>query len=243
MPNYLQSGDHGPEVRAWQTFLVSRKIAVNIDEDFGPLTVAATSLWQKRAGVPQTGVLDDATLDAAVSHGLELAIFQKPVSEPPEVEVGMFDGSRVDRINAAKLARVCPVVAGRVSTFISLAYADGVELQIVQGLRSFAEQNALYAQGRTAPGKRVTNAKGGQSMHNYGLAVDCAPILGGQVTWDDKRFMNFGKWADAAGLAWGGRWRSFLDLPHVEDSEGMKLGEIQRIYAQGGIAAVWARIK
>jgi hypothetical protein len=44
----------------------------------------------------------------------------------------------------------------------------------VQGVRTFAEQDALYAQGRTRKGLRVTNAKGGQSYHNYGLAADCA---------------------------------------------------------------------
>lgn len=55
---------------------------------------------------------------------------------------------------------------------IKQAYKEDIFVQITSGYRSFAEQNKLYAQGRTAPGKIVTNAKGGQSNHNYGLAID-----------------------------------------------------------------------
>ncbi|MFJ5622021.1 M15 family metallopeptidase [Peribacillus loiseleuriae] len=55
---------------------------------------------------------------------------------------------------------------------IKLAYTECIYVQIPDGYRSIAEQDKLYAQGRTAPGKVVTNAKGGQSNHNYGLAVD-----------------------------------------------------------------------
>ena len=44
-------------------------------------------------------------------------------------------------------------------------------------LRTFAEQDALYAQGRTKGGLKVTNAKGGQSYHNYGLAIDIVLLI------------------------------------------------------------------
>ena len=47
-----------------------------------------------------------------------------------------------------------------------------IQLRVTQGLRTIAEQDELYAQGRTKPGKIVTNAKGGKSNHNSGLAID-----------------------------------------------------------------------
>jgi len=100
-------------------------------------------------------------------------------------------------------------------------------------LRSFNEQDALYAQGRTklfdSSGKKlgiVTNAKGGQSIHNYGLAIDIVLIVDNNATsWDTiKDFDKDGKsdWMEvinifkAAGWHWGGDWKSFKDLPHVE---------------------------
>jgi peptidoglycan L-alanyl-D-glutamate endopeptidase CwlK len=59
----------------------------------------------------------------------------------------------------------------------------GIDLCIYCTYRSIEEQNALYAQGRTKPGKIVTRAKGGQSFHNYRVAYDCAPIVNGRIAW------------------------------------------------------------
>jgi peptidoglycan L-alanyl-D-glutamate endopeptidase CwlK len=104
-------------------------------------------------------------------------------------------------------------------------------------LRTFAEQNALYAQGRTklydASGKRlgvVTKAKGGQSIHNYGLALDIVLIKDNRTaSWEDNvDFDRDGKadWAEvvnilkANGWEWGGDWRSFKDKPHFEKRFG-----------------------
>ncbi len=62
------------------------------------------------------------------------------------------------------------------------------QVRIAQGLRTFQEQDDLYAIGRTKPGKKVTNAKGGQSVHNYGFAVDIVLIIDGKTaSWDVKK--------------------------------------------------------
>ena len=53
-----------------------------------------------------------------------------------------------------------------------LLTADPSVWVITQGFRSTAQQDALFAQGRTTPGAIMTKAKGGQSAHNFGLAVD-----------------------------------------------------------------------
>ena len=63
---------------------------------------------------------------------------------------------------------------------------------------------------------KVTNAKGGQSKHNFGLAVDFAFVINGELCWDEDLYQNLGRWAEKCDLNWGGDWRSFLDLPHVE---------------------------
>lgn len=61
----------------------------------------------------------------------------------------------------------------------------GIKLRVAQATRTIAQQNALYAQGRTAPGRIVTNAKGGESYHNYGLAIDVIEIKNGKTNWKE----------------------------------------------------------
>lgn len=85
--------------------------------------------------------------------------------------------------------------------------------------RSKEEQNSLYAQGRTKKGAKVTNAKGGQSPHNYlpALAFDVAFDNKGKTDWSEKWFRQFAPLVlDAAGITWGGHFKSFTDLPHFE---------------------------
>ena len=71
------------------------------------------------------------------------------------------------------------------------------KMLIVSTLRTFAEQDELYAQGRTKPGKRVTNAKGGQSLHNYGVAIDFALLIDGKTaSWEDLKDFDGDRKAD-----------------------------------------------
>lgn len=98
-------------------------------------------------------------------------------------------------------------------------------------LRSFAEQAAIYAQGRTKPGKKVTNAKAGQSIHNYGLALDIAFVINGtEASWDTKKDWDRDGQADwmevvmifkKYGWEWGGNWVTFKDMPHFQKSFGL----------------------
>lgn len=135
-----------------------------------------------------------------------------------------------------KLSRVHPVLAAKVRKLLELAAAEGHQLSIVQGLRTFAEQDALYRQR-----PRVTKAKGGQSMHNYGLAVDLAFVVNGKVSWDDKLYPDIGRWGAAAGLEWGGTWRTFKDLPHVQLKGLPSWSALLPIYQKGGLPAVWQK--
>jgi D-alanyl-D-alanine dipeptidase len=85
----------------------------------------------------------------------------------------------MDARSESALATVDPGLAKKVRNAADKLAAAGTYILVVSGLRTAAQQNALYEQGRTAPGHIVTNAKAGQSMHNYGLAVDVVPYLSG----------------------------------------------------------------
>lgn len=102
--------------------------------------------------------------------------------------------------------------------------AAGVPVRFMSGYRSCEQQNALYAQGRTMPGNIVTNAKCGESMHNYGVAFDIAfdsatPYIG---DWE-----KVGKIGESIGLEWGGRWADFVDKPHFQVTLGYTLKDFQ----------------
>jgi peptidoglycan L-alanyl-D-glutamate endopeptidase CwlK len=112
-------------------------------------------------------------------------------------------------------------------------------------LRTFAEQDALYAQGRTKPGQIVTQAKAGLSYHNYGLAIDIVLVVDKDgdgkydtASWDTKTdFDKDGKadWSEVVtifkqhGWEWGGDWK-FLDLPHFQKTFGKSVRELLALY-------------
>src|SRR5699024_6503628 len=81
-----------------------------------------------------------------------------------------------------------------------------------------AQQNALYAQGRTKPGKIVTNARAGQSLHNYGVAFDMfiTNKNGTSASWDTAKLNQAGRMAEQLDFEWGGRWESIVDRPHTQ---------------------------
>jgi peptidoglycan LD-endopeptidase CwlK len=127
-----------------------------------------------------------------------------------------------------KLVGVHAGVAEKARELVKLAYDNGINIAVTHGLRTFDEQNDLYAQGRTKPGKIVTNAKGGQSIHNYGLAFDFAVFNDDySVTWAGNGYNKVGKLGQQLGLEWGGAWKSFKDLPHFQYTFGLTLAQLQ----------------
>ena len=104
---------------------------------------------------------------------------------------------------------------------------SGIKVVLTWGYRSIESQNQLYAKGRTAPGSIVTNARGGYSWHNFGLAADYAFISGGQLTWNGP-WKIFGRIARECGLEWGGDWKKFPDRPHVQWRKGKTLAQMRR---------------
>jgi peptidoglycan L-alanyl-D-glutamate endopeptidase CwlK len=138
-----------------------------------------------------------------------------------------------------RLEKVHPELSKRIRDLIEAFAQRGTQVEVVQGLRTFAEQDALFAQGRTKPGPRVTNARGGQSNHNYGLAVDLCPFVNGKPDFSaNSTFVAIGGEAVKRGLEWGGNWKKFIDKPHVQ-LPGMTIADCSRLFKKGGLEAVW----
>ena len=132
-------------------------------------------------------------------------------------------------INSRSLDDLLPPVKERVEKFLNSAKAAGIDLLITSTYRDNASQNVLYAQGRTTPGKKVTNAKAGQSWHNYKCAVDVVPIVAGKPRWDVKEevWQQVGALGKAAGLEWAGDWKRFKEYPHFQYTGGLTLAQLQ----------------
>lgn len=147
-----------------------------------------------------------------------------------------------DSISIARVKLLHPKVRDEV--FITIgeieaAWPLNVAIRIVQGLRTIEEQNALYAQGRTKPGKVVTNAKGGKSFHNFGLAVDFALLFDKDnngsyetLSWDtsNPKWLEVVKAFEDKGWFWGGRFSSIVDMPHLQRTFGFKIATLLAKY-------------
>lgn len=132
-------------------------------------------------------------------------------------------------INSRKLEDLLPPVRERVERMIADCKAEGIDLLVTSTYRDNASQDALYAQGRTAPGRIVTNARSGQSYHNYRCAVDVVPIRNGKAIWNakDPVWQRIGALGKAAGLEWAGDWKRFKEFPHFQYTGGLTLAQLQ----------------
>jgi peptidoglycan L-alanyl-D-glutamate endopeptidase CwlK len=130
----------------------------------------------------------------------------------------------MDKITQERISKLHPSVRNEVSSIINTCNSlltGRSQVRIAQGLRTFAEQDALFNQR-----PKVTNAKGGQSVHNYGFAVDIVLIIDSkEASWDIKKDWDNDKVSDwdecvkvfaSHGWSWGGNWTSFKDFPHFE---------------------------
>ena len=106
-------------------------------------------------------------------------------------------------------------------------------LMTVEAYRALGRRAALYAQGRTKPGAKVTNAQPGYSWHNFGVAWDLVVFdEGGQPLWDSPLMDRCGVFGEGLGLEWGGRWK-FQDKPHLQLKTGLTLAQARQRVADG----------
>ena len=131
-------------------------------------------------------------------------------------------------INSRDINDLDPRVASMCLALQDACRDAGIDLLITSTYRDNASQDALYAQGRTAPGKIVTNAKAGQSWHNYRLAFDMVPVVNGKAVWNDAAtWERIGNLAESVGLEWAGRWKKFKETAHCQWTGGLTLKELQ----------------
>ena len=131
-------------------------------------------------------------------------------------------------INSRSMSDLNPKVAAMCSEFVNRCKAQDIDVIITSTYRDAESQNALYAQGRTLPGKKVTNAKAGQSYHNWRVAFDFCPIVNGKCQWgDDALWTKCGEIAEGIGLEWAGRWTKFRETAHCQFTGGLSLADFQ----------------
>lgn len=131
-------------------------------------------------------------------------------------------------VNSRSLSDLNPKVAALCSEFINSCKKQNIDIIITSTYRDADSQNALYAQGRTTPGKKVTNAKAGQSFHNWKVAFDFCPIVNGKAMWNDVAlYTKCGEIAESIGLEWAGRWVKFPETAHCQYTGGLTLADFQ----------------
>ncbi|MGP4067189.1 M15 family metallopeptidase [Halobacillus sp. B29] len=153
----------------------------------------------------------------------------------PEIEK-QWPGSPFAKKDVPVPEELHPRVEEYKEELVALAAEQGIEIVITDGHRSVKSQNELYARGRSEEGQVVTHAKGGESYHNYGLAIDFALKTDNGVVWDMERDGNGnGKsdWMEVVAIAkdlgfeWGGDWSNFKDYPHLQMDFGLTIRDLK----------------
>lgn len=144
----------------------------------------------------------------------------------------------VDQRSEKNIKTLNPEVQPLARQLIERAIAQGINAKIISGTRTYAEQNALYAQGRTKPGKIVTKAKGGYSIHNLGCAFDIGIFSADGKTYhgESNSYAVCGKIGKELGLEWGGDWENFQDEPHYQMTKGRSLAQLREAFEKHGNA-------
>ena len=163
----------------------------------------------------------------------------------------------MDQISEQRLASCHPLLQDKVRAAALECEAQGVYIRVTSGLRTYAEQDALFFACHHPDGTRdfskpwKTNARGGWSNHNFGMAVDVVPSMHGKDVpfvpdWTEVHpaFQIMIRAMKAQGLAWGGDWKQ-KDDDHFQlaDVEVTPTAENRTEYAQGGLPAVWSAYK
>lgn len=195
------------KVKSVQTKLNSANFNAGLaDGVFGPKTTDAVKRFQRANGLDVTGTVTPRTRQKLFNPNNPGDYYTRPSS------------TSIDSLD--------PYVASLARRFLDLAKQNGIDVRVISAFRSWDDQDALYAQGRTAPGDIVTDAMGGDSYHNWSLAFDAVPFKNGQPDWDDTATFNrLGELGQQAGLEWGGNWTTYqvalVDLPHYQYTFGL----------------------
>lgn len=150
----------------------------------------------------------------------------------------------MDKITLDRIELLHPKLrdeAKAIYTEICQALTGKAMCRFAYTLRTFAEQDALYLQK-----PKVTNAKGGQSYHNYGLAIDIVLLIDKDnngsyetASWDTKNDFDGDQKSDwqeivsifkRYGWEWGGSWANFPDMPHFQKTFGYSIVQLKALH-------------
>lgn len=220
----LKFGDKNNEVQKLQELLSTLGYPLTPDGDYGNNTLKAINNFKELNNLPIGEEVDDNLLQLIIADTKYNA--------------------NIDKVSIDRIMKLHPLVRFEILHLMKQCYKSNVKIRVVQGLRTIAEQDALYAQGRTKPGPIVTNAKGGYSNHNYGLSIDfCLLNANGSISWSqiqDADKDGKADWMEVVevfkqrGYEWGGNWK-FKDTPHLEKTFNMSVKQLMKLQTSGKI--------
>jgi peptidoglycan L-alanyl-D-glutamate endopeptidase CwlK len=189
--------------------LNNRSVTVDLSE--------IISAVQKALGVEVDGTAGPETWNAIynrICRGKTGPRRKTAVAESVAVRAGARN--RVDDRSEKAIATLSPQVQPYARALVKKAAQHGITIKVIAGLRTYEEQNELFAQGRTKPGRIVTNARGGYSNHNFGIAFDVGVFEGANYLDESPKYKAVGALGMDLGLEWGGNWKTFVDEPHFQ---------------------------
>ena len=134
-----------------------------------------------------------------------------------------------------RILKLHPTIQCSVKRFINeVEETYNMKIRITDAYRTYTEQDELYKQGRSKAGKIITNAKGGYSYHNFGLAIDVVEVKDKKANYDVSVTKKIAPIAKKHGLAWGGDWKSFKDYPHFDMTFNKTTEELRKLVKEYG---------
>jgi len=159
------------------------------------------------------------------------AIYRRIVPKPPSRKAPAApatDMAEADPRSEKHIATLMPEVRPLARALVHKAAAMGLQIRIISGFRTYEEQAALYAQGRSAPGRVITNARPGYSNHNFGIAFDVGVFEGSRYLGESPKYKAVGALGMDIGLEWGGSWKTLVDEPHFQLRPAWAAGMAER---------------
>ncbi|MCW5907232.1 MAG: M15 family metallopeptidase [Chitinophagales bacterium] len=235
----LKKGSKGKAVEELQKKLQLLGYNIEVDGDFGSRT-ERTVLDFQRSGFDADGnpLIADGKAGRKTIESID-----KKLNEMQPVP---RQSIKRDKITMERIELLHPSLRAETKAIYDELLQRKISVRFYSTLRTFKEQDELYAQGRTKPGNIVTNARAGQSFHNYGLALDfCLLLDGGKVaSWNrklDVNLNNIPEWDEIVwvfkhyGWEWGGDWASFKDYPHVQKTFGYTTAQLLNLHNSGKV--------
>lgn len=225
----MKLGDSGSNIKELQELLISQGFSLKPDGHFGPATQKAVKDFQTREGLVPDGVVGKITL----------AKLEGPKNHEPEPPIKTdFDARTQENFNTLD-PKAKKIFLPFILEAKKIAAGMGFDYIAISGNRTYAQQNEIYAQGRTKPGPIVTRARGGFSNHNFAIALDFGVFKDG--TYLDKTNPVAAQKVHAAvskliskyKIDWGGNW-STPDIPHFEIRTGLSIAAKRALFEKGG---------